>query len=241
MSDLELILREIDDPHTRENFFRLLQYVKDEPILQGNWKLHELYLKDAVTNFKFAHNHKFVPTDIILLSVIGDRNVQFNYDKFTKTNLDITASGAVKIRFLSGSYRERLSPTTESLTDVPLGTGAVGPPGPPGPDPNCDCTEGNVTVTSSSSVEVDSIDLADFKHARYSCNVRDVSDTITKSFHMNVHQKADTSIREVVYGKFGDSIDYEVATSISAGSCKITVTNNEAFDIQFRFQRYEMN
>lgn len=135
MSELELILREIEDKHTRENFARLLRYVQEEPILQGNWKLHEYFTDKAVTNFRMEHNHGFVPSDIITLSVVGDRNWQFNYDKFTKKHLDITTAGATKIRFLSGSYKERLNPTNALLPDVPIGTGPAGPPGPPGPTP----------------------------------------------------------------------------------------------------------
>ena len=128
MSELELILREIGDKYTRENFFRLINYVRDSVILQGNWKLHEKTFDGAVTNFKMAHNHNFVPTDIIHLSTVGDHNVYFNYDKFTRDNLDITAAGPVKIRFLSGSYKERLDPGVGvNLPFVEVGAGGSAP------------------------------------------------------------------------------------------------------------------
>ncbi len=65
-----------------------------------------------------------------MLSIIGDQNVQFNYDKFTKNTLSITAGGPVKIRFLSGSYRERIDPTDDLLSNVPVGTGPAIPPPP---------------------------------------------------------------------------------------------------------------
>lgn len=127
MSELELILKEIGDRYTRENFFRLLRFIQDQIILHGNWKLYEKTFEGAVTNFKMAHNQIFIPTDVIQLSVIGDHNVYFNFDKFTRVDLDITADGPVKIRFLAGSYKERLDPTTSNLPFVAVGATPLAP------------------------------------------------------------------------------------------------------------------
>lgn len=131
MTEIDLILKEIQEKHPRENFARLKRYLNEEAIiLHGNWKLYEKTFDSAVTNFKMAHGLDFIPTDIIRLSEIGDRNVYFNFDKFTLKNFDISANGAVKIRFLAGSYKERLDGSTSSFVDKQIG---INPPPTPSP------------------------------------------------------------------------------------------------------------
>lgn len=131
MSELELLLREIEDRPTRENFNRLQKFLDSQVILEGNWRLYEIRFDAAATNFKYAHNLKFVPQDVIVLQVIGDRNVEFNHDKFDRTHIDITVKGACFVRFLAGRYLERiLAPDARlNLTNVSVGIpgGSVGP------------------------------------------------------------------------------------------------------------------
>lgn len=130
MGDLELILREIQDKGTRENFQRILRYLQDQVILDGEWQLYEIRFDSAVTNYKFKHNLTFVPQDIIQLQVIGDRNIEFNYDKFDANNLDITSKGPCYIRFLAGRYPDQLlSPTArKGLANVSVGGTTTGSP-----------------------------------------------------------------------------------------------------------------
>jgi len=127
-NDIDLILKQVEDKYTRENFSRVFRYIQAQTILGTQWKLYEITFTKAETNFKYEHALEFIPTDIIMLSVIGDRNVYFNFDKFTLTHLDITAAGPVKIRFMVGSYKERLDPTTSILPDVQVAGGPAGPP-----------------------------------------------------------------------------------------------------------------
>ena len=128
MSELELILREIQDKWTRENFSRILRYLQDQVILDGEWTLFEIRFDSPVTNFKFRHGLNFVPYDVIVLQVIGDRNVEFNNDLFTINHLDITAQGPCYIRFLAGRYPEQILPGTarQDLTNVPVGSTTSG-------------------------------------------------------------------------------------------------------------------
>lgn len=129
MSELELILREIKDKWTRENFQRILRYLQDQVILDGEWQLYELRFDKAVTNFKFKHNLDFVPQDIIQLQVIGDRNVEFNHDKFDSNHIDITVQGPCYLRFLAGRYPdELLAPSAkQGLANVSVGGGTGSP------------------------------------------------------------------------------------------------------------------
>jgi len=130
LSELELILREIEDKWTRENFQRILRYLQDQVILDGEWQLYEVRFDAPVSNFKFKHNLNFVPQDIILLQVIGNRNVEFNYDQFDRSDIDITAEGPVYIRFLAGRYPDQiLAPAArQGLTNVSVGDTSAGVP-----------------------------------------------------------------------------------------------------------------
>lgn len=128
MSELELILKEISDKWTRENFSRLLRYIDSQVILDGNWKVFELRFDSSVSNFKHKHRLDFVPQDIIVLQVIGNRNVEFNHDLFDKDDINITVSGPVYVKFLAGRYRDEvLSPDKrKGLTNVSIGGGGSG-------------------------------------------------------------------------------------------------------------------
>ena len=104
--ELDLILREIEETHTRENFSRLKRILTEQAILQGDWKLYEINLPTAVTGHKLKHNLKFIPYDIIQLSAVGDQNYQFRHELFTRTNMIIDADGPVVLRFLAGRYKD---------------------------------------------------------------------------------------------------------------------------------------
>jgi len=80
MSQFDLILKEIEDKYTRENFARIKKLVQDEVTLSGNFKFHEALYEDTVNaDVKFAHNLAFIPTDVIILNVMGDQHVYFKY------------------------------------------------------------------------------------------------------------------------------------------------------------------
>lgn len=119
MSNIDLILKEIEDKYTREDFFRIKNFIDQEVMLSGNFKFHEALFETAVNgDVNFAHNLDFVPTDVIVLSVIGDQNVYFKMDEATRDNLVLSVRGPAKIRFLAGSYSDRLSPTNVDLPFV---------------------------------------------------------------------------------------------------------------------------
>lgn len=119
--ELELILREIKEKHTRENFSRIKRAITEETILQGNWELYEAVIPKSMSGFEFKHNLDFVPYDIIHLSAIGDQNYQFRNELFTRDNIIIDADGPVTLRFLAGRYREYGD--GENFPNVPLSGG----------------------------------------------------------------------------------------------------------------------
>lgn len=104
--NLDLILKDIKEPHIKENFWRLLKALKNETFLKGNFRHFELTFTSAVTNFRYMHGLGFLPKDIIQTSSIGAGTVTWNYSLFTTDFLDITTTGAVVVRVYVGSHRE---------------------------------------------------------------------------------------------------------------------------------------
>lgn len=102
--DIELILKDISDKHSRENFTRLNRFLSNQTILNGEWEFYQIEVPGAVTEFKFKHNLKFIPKDIIVLSIDGHKNIDFRYDLFTHQHIVFSTGGAVCLRLLAGSY-----------------------------------------------------------------------------------------------------------------------------------------
>lgn len=103
---LTLLLKEITDQYIQENFLRITDFFKKQKMLQAEFTHFELVFSSAVTNFKFRHNLGFQPKDVIQTSSIGAGVLTWNYDKFDAQFLDITTTGAVKVRAFVGSYQE---------------------------------------------------------------------------------------------------------------------------------------
>ena len=102
MSSLDIILKDISDLYVRENFFRIQKYFAPIPFLQGNFTFFEIEIPKASSNFSVRHGLKFIPEDVFTLSVVGNHNFYFLYDKFDRESLYIHAEGPCVIRFLLG-------------------------------------------------------------------------------------------------------------------------------------------
>lgn len=100
---LDLIIPQVTDAIAQENFKRLQDEHRKNPLTQGQWKLLEFTFGQAETNLKVPHGLNFLPKDIILTSKTGAGSLTINYDKTSATNLDLTTSGACVVRLLLGT------------------------------------------------------------------------------------------------------------------------------------------
>lgn len=109
---LNYFTREIQDAYIRENFQRLREYFRNDPVVQSQFTFatYDISDKSPSPAYPFTqdvpHALKFTPTDVILLSVTNDdaASVTFNYDDFTDTTLNITVSAACTVRAFVGRY-----------------------------------------------------------------------------------------------------------------------------------------
>lgn len=98
-----LAVKEIADIYLRKNFQALTDYFQNENQLLG-FKFFEVTFSAAEENRTVAHGLGYLPQDIVLSKITGTGKVSFNRSLFTKTNLNITSSGAATIRFYCGSH-----------------------------------------------------------------------------------------------------------------------------------------
>lgn len=104
---LNLFTESIEDQNTRDALTRIQEYLNATAILRGEWKFIDIEFTGATTNYKYPHGFRFVPVDVIETHKSGAGVITFNFDDFDRTNIDITTTGACRVRALVGLYRER--------------------------------------------------------------------------------------------------------------------------------------
>ena len=112
----QILIKEIQDIYMRTNMQNLSSYFQAQNQLL-NFKFFEIVYTQAVTNIKVPHGLKFVPQDIIMTKISGVGTVQFNTGLFDSTNMNITTTGACRLRFYIGTYWNFTSSVVPSPTD----------------------------------------------------------------------------------------------------------------------------
>jgi hypothetical protein len=103
---IELILKDIQDLYVRENFFRLRNFLGDQVLFEGDFRLYDITIPKAEKRFRIKHGMSFIPADIINLAFQGNGNYYFHYQEFDRENMYVTALGPVRIRFLAGKLKD---------------------------------------------------------------------------------------------------------------------------------------
>jgi hypothetical protein len=103
---MKLFLKEIPDTYARENFQRLQDTLKNDPLRRGGFKFFELEIAGAVINLKIMHKLGFTPKDVIQTGVTGSGTLTWNFSEFDSQFLDVTTTGPVTVRAFIGTYRE---------------------------------------------------------------------------------------------------------------------------------------
>jgi hypothetical protein len=90
-----LLVREISDQYSRENFIRLNDFYSQQTALLG-FKHFEFTIVETGTQ-KLAHNLGITPKDVLVTSIRGSGTVVWNYGDFDRTNLNLTVSGSASV------------------------------------------------------------------------------------------------------------------------------------------------
>ena len=105
---LSYFSREVEDIYARENFQRIREFFRNDPVIQSQFTFftHDFAALAYPYTTDVPHTLTFTPKDVILLSVTNDdaTTVTWNYDDFTATTLSITVSADCTIRAFVGRY-----------------------------------------------------------------------------------------------------------------------------------------
>lgn len=99
-----LLKKEIEDIYTQENFKRLGEYFRIDPVTRCRFEFLETVIPGSVTNMQVFHRLGYVPKDVILLHNSTNATVTFGYSLFTDEAVYVTSSAATTLRFLVGRY-----------------------------------------------------------------------------------------------------------------------------------------
>ncbi len=105
-TEIKLNLKTIEDANVRDLFFRLQNFVNESLGLFAGFELFILNFTGAVTKQKVRHNLGFVPIDTIVTHNPKNLTITFYPDEFTAENVVVSSSGAGKIRFIAGRFKE---------------------------------------------------------------------------------------------------------------------------------------
>ena len=86
------------------------ELTQEQPWMKGKWQYIEKQFSAASADAAIAHNLKFAPKDVIILSKTNDdsTSVTIHWDDFDDTYIYLTTDGAVNIRMYVGTHEEEL-------------------------------------------------------------------------------------------------------------------------------------
>lgn len=99
----KFFLNEMKDNFIRENFKRLSDYFRTDPVPGAQFRFFSITATGSSAQ-TFNHNLGYIPKDLILLAISSGQTVVFAYDSFTTKAITFTPSGSCTIRLLLGTY-----------------------------------------------------------------------------------------------------------------------------------------
>jgi hypothetical protein len=113
----KLNLATITDPVLKQNFQNLINYFSAQNQFLG-FKFFDLSYSAAQANVKVAHGLAVLPQDVVVTKIIGAGTVQFNHGLFDSANMNLTVTGACRIRFFIGTYWNLAQVTPSQVGDL---------------------------------------------------------------------------------------------------------------------------
>lgn len=120
----QLNINGVQDPVIRKNFQNLLAYIQSQGQLDGFQFMEQVFTK-ATDNVKVSHTLGVIPTDVFVTQLTGPGNVTFNFGLFDANSLDITVSGACRVRFFFGVQGGNTPSVNAAKTDAQTYTGGA--------------------------------------------------------------------------------------------------------------------
>lgn len=112
-----LSVKEVSDFYIRKNFDNLANYFNEENQFIG-FKFFDLVFTEAEENRLISHGFNYTPQDVVVTKIVGTGEVTFNHGLFDGTNINLSASGALRVRFFVGTYWKLISTAGGESTDA---------------------------------------------------------------------------------------------------------------------------
>lgn len=96
----------IKDPVIRDIVRQVVEQYRGNPLSRGQWRFYELVIQKAVAGYQYAHGLGFVPKDVLVSSQVGAGLATFAPASFDRTNIVLSTTGPVTVRFFLGRYDE---------------------------------------------------------------------------------------------------------------------------------------
>lgn len=103
----QLLLSQVTDGASQENFSRLQAFLRDFPLFKGSFQFRELtFISPSYpASVVVPHRLGFLPKDVLVTSVRGG-TLTWMYEDFTQSNIVATVSAATTVRAFFGTYAE---------------------------------------------------------------------------------------------------------------------------------------
>ena len=101
----QIQFQQITDPVIRRNFQNISQFFQSAGFAISGLDFMEIVFSAKTDHGRPAHSLGVIPQDVMVTHLTGTGSVTFNFGLFDTTNLDISASGPCRVRFLFGSLK----------------------------------------------------------------------------------------------------------------------------------------
>ncbi len=102
ITNLNLLIKEVDDRHSQENFRRINQFHESYPF--KNFSVLDAQINDAGVDVELFHNLGFLPEDAVVTFSSPNASVVLKHDKFTDKVLVVQSNIVCRVKILVGKF-----------------------------------------------------------------------------------------------------------------------------------------
>jgi len=97
-----------------------------------------------------------------------------------------------------------------------------------------------VSIGASSTKVIDFLPITTFKWVHYMLRIENSTGSKAKSLNLEA-QKVDSLIKDIIFAKFGNTVDIEINAKESSGQFQLEIVNNEAEALEVRLARLTLD
>ena len=110
-----------------------------------------------------------------------------------------------------------------------------------GPPKKCATNNGGlpetkIVIPAESTLNVDTLPIADFTSIRYFMSILNDTNDLTRTLIMSVIRQGSTACNSI-YDRIGVGLDIEVNTLVSGSDFSVEIVNNETYDITLCYKK----